>query len=143
MTQVVIDNPILNSPFLEPSRHFRFDDQGITNEIVDGRRLDSAAEIHVGQTRPVRPELVAARVAVHDPQDAGLVDLLRRQAQPAHVVAVRHQLDDEPVLVAVRPSRLLEQHLSRPHDLRVQQQVQEQTGIHLVVGQAEAVGVAG
>jgi type III restriction enzyme len=38
VTQVVIDNPILNSPFLEPSRHFRFDDQGITNEIVDGRR---------------------------------------------------------------------------------------------------------
>ncbi|MEO7888676.1 MAG: DEAD/DEAH box helicase family protein [Vicinamibacterales bacterium] len=38
MTQVVIDNPILNSPFIEPSRHFRFDDQGITNEIVEGRR---------------------------------------------------------------------------------------------------------
>ena len=38
MTQIVIDNPILNSPFLESSRHFRFDDQGITNEIVEGRR---------------------------------------------------------------------------------------------------------
>lgn len=34
MTQVVI----LNSPFAEPSRHFRFDDHGITNEIVEGRR---------------------------------------------------------------------------------------------------------
>ena len=38
MTQVVIANPVLNSPFVEPSRHFRFDDHGITNEIVEGRR---------------------------------------------------------------------------------------------------------
>jgi hypothetical protein len=34
----VIDNPILNSPFREPTRHFRFDEDGITNEIADGRR---------------------------------------------------------------------------------------------------------
>ena len=38
MAQVVIDNPILNSPFSEPTRHFKFDDQGITNEVADGRR---------------------------------------------------------------------------------------------------------
>ncbi len=38
MPPVVIDNPILNSPFREPTRHFRFDDDGITNEIADGRR---------------------------------------------------------------------------------------------------------
>ena len=41
MSQVVIENPILNSPFDEPTRHFRFDDEGITNEIVDGRRTSS------------------------------------------------------------------------------------------------------
>lgn len=41
MRQVVIENPILNSPFEEPSRHFRFSDEGITNEIVDGRRSSS------------------------------------------------------------------------------------------------------
>jgi type III restriction enzyme len=41
MTQVVIDNPILNSPFEEPTRHFRFDDDGITNEVVEGRRVSS------------------------------------------------------------------------------------------------------
>jgi type III restriction enzyme len=34
----VIENPILNSPFIEPSRHFRFDEDGITSEIVDERR---------------------------------------------------------------------------------------------------------
>ncbi len=38
MRQVTIENPILNSPFEEPSRYFRFDDEGITNEIVAGRR---------------------------------------------------------------------------------------------------------
>ncbi len=41
MTQVVIENPIINSPFDEPTRHFRFTDEGITNEIVDGRRTSA------------------------------------------------------------------------------------------------------
>jgi len=38
MSQVVIENPIINSPFDEPGRHFKFDDEGITNEIAEGRR---------------------------------------------------------------------------------------------------------
>jgi type III restriction enzyme len=37
----VIPNPIINSPFEEPCRHFRFDDEGITNEIVEERRNSS------------------------------------------------------------------------------------------------------
>jgi type III restriction enzyme len=37
----IIDNPILNSPFWEPTRHWRFGDTGITNEIVEGRRASS------------------------------------------------------------------------------------------------------
>ena len=41
MSQVVIENPIINSPFDEPTRHFRFSDEGITNEIVDERRTSS------------------------------------------------------------------------------------------------------
>ncbi len=41
MSQVVIENPIINSPFDEPTRHFRFSDEGITNEIVEGRRPSS------------------------------------------------------------------------------------------------------
>jgi type III restriction enzyme len=39
--QVVIENPIINSPFDEPTRHFRFSDEGITDEEVDGRRTSS------------------------------------------------------------------------------------------------------
>ena len=41
MRQVVIENPIINSPYDEPARHFRFNDEGITDEIVDGRRISS------------------------------------------------------------------------------------------------------
>jgi hypothetical protein len=39
--QVVIENPVINSPFDEPKRHFRFSDEGITNEIIEGRRVSS------------------------------------------------------------------------------------------------------
>jgi type III restriction enzyme len=39
MNHVVIENPINNSPFDEPNRHFLFTDKGITNEIVDGRPI--------------------------------------------------------------------------------------------------------
>lgn len=38
MPQTVIENPIINSPFAMPQRHFRHDDHGITPEIVEGRR---------------------------------------------------------------------------------------------------------
>jgi type III restriction enzyme len=41
MSQVVIENPIINSPFNEPTRHFRFSDEGITDEVVAGRRISS------------------------------------------------------------------------------------------------------
>jgi type III restriction enzyme len=39
--QIVIENPILNAPFAAPARHFRFDDDGITDEVVEGRRPSS------------------------------------------------------------------------------------------------------
>jgi hypothetical protein len=39
MKQVVIENPILNSPFEEPRRYFKFTDEGITDEIVEARRV--------------------------------------------------------------------------------------------------------
>jgi type III restriction enzyme len=41
MKQVVIENPVINSPFDEPKRHFRFSDEGITNEIIEQRRISS------------------------------------------------------------------------------------------------------
>ncbi len=41
MPQVVIENPVLNSPYEEPSRHFYFDEDGITDKVVASRRLSS------------------------------------------------------------------------------------------------------
>ena len=41
MAPVVIEQPVINSPFMEPSRHFKFGDHGITNAIVSGRRVSS------------------------------------------------------------------------------------------------------
>ena len=41
MSQVVIENPIINSPFDEPTKHFQFGDEGITNEVTEGRRTSS------------------------------------------------------------------------------------------------------
>ena len=38
MSQAVIENPVINSPFDEPKRHFRFAENGITDEILPGRR---------------------------------------------------------------------------------------------------------
>ena len=41
MPKVAIENPILNSPFEEPTRHFDFDEDGITDRVVDSRRISS------------------------------------------------------------------------------------------------------
>jgi type III restriction enzyme len=38
MPDAIIENPIINSPFREPSRHFKFEREGITNAIIEGRR---------------------------------------------------------------------------------------------------------
>ncbi|MDO8616111.1 MAG: DEAD/DEAH box helicase family protein [Dehalococcoidia bacterium] len=41
MSDVTIENPILNSPYEEPRRHFRFEEDGITNDVVETRRVSS------------------------------------------------------------------------------------------------------
>ena len=41
MKQEVIENPILNSPFEEPNCYFKFAEEGITNEIIEERRISS------------------------------------------------------------------------------------------------------
>jgi type III restriction enzyme len=54
VAQVVIENPILNSPFAEPSRHFRFDEtNNITTDILPGRRPSSHV-VPVAQPRARR-----------------------------------------------------------------------------------------
>ena len=41
MPDVVIENPIINSPFEEPKRHFYFSDTGITDKMVEARRISA------------------------------------------------------------------------------------------------------
>ncbi len=41
MKQVVIENPILNTPFEEPQRHWKFSHEGITDEVEEKRRISS------------------------------------------------------------------------------------------------------
>ena len=41
MADRIIENPIINSPYRAPDRHFAFDLNGITNNIVLGRRPSS------------------------------------------------------------------------------------------------------
>jgi type III restriction enzyme len=45
MPDVLIENPILNSPFEEPTRHFRFTEDGITNDVVEKRRSRTKVEL--------------------------------------------------------------------------------------------------
>ena len=35
MATTTIENPVINSPFEEPQRHYRFTDTGITNKVGD------------------------------------------------------------------------------------------------------------
>jgi type III restriction enzyme len=56
VTDVVIDNPILNPPYEEPSRHFRFSDEGITDEVAEGRRR-SGYFVPVPAARTRQPQL--------------------------------------------------------------------------------------
>ena len=54
MKQVAIENPILNSPYVEPTRHFKFDDaNSITAEVLTGRRPSSHV-VPVAQPRARR-----------------------------------------------------------------------------------------
>jgi hypothetical protein len=55
MTQVTIENPIINSPYDEPSRHFRFSDEGITNEVEAGRRRSRSNFRDAARPCPDRP----------------------------------------------------------------------------------------
>jgi type III restriction enzyme len=42
MPQIVIENPILNSPYREPTRHFRFDANNEITDIIDAGRRGSS-----------------------------------------------------------------------------------------------------
>jgi type III restriction enzyme len=50
MADLVIENPVINSPYVEPGRHFVFAHDGIANEIADGR-LESTFFVPIAPVR--------------------------------------------------------------------------------------------
>ncbi len=55
MTKDTIRNPVINSPFDEPERHFQFSDEGITSNIAPERRVSSYF-IPIAKPKKKKPE---------------------------------------------------------------------------------------
>jgi len=74
----VIDNPILNRPYNEPTRHFAFDDEGITDLVEDSRRPSSffvpVPRLRKGTRQLELAELIADQIWLND-----LVNRIREQ----------------------------------------------------------------
>ncbi len=76
-TKGVIQNPILNSPFLEPRRHFEFTAEGVTDTVVEGRR-PSSYFIPIPQPRK-GPQLELKGVEPEEKREIVLVNGLRER----------------------------------------------------------------
>lgn len=55
MSKTVITQPIINSPFEEPKRHYLFDNHGITNTVHPGRR-PSSYFVPIAKPRSSKPD---------------------------------------------------------------------------------------
>ncbi|HEY9768660.1 MAG TPA: hypothetical protein V6C71_09195 [Coleofasciculaceae cyanobacterium] len=72
MKSVVIENPSVNSPFSKPQRHFRFDDEGITSEMVEQRRT---SQYFIPIAKPKKKDK-----QLHDlVEENGFINDIRRQ----------------------------------------------------------------
>jgi len=74
----VIDNPILNRPYDEPSRHFAFDEEGITDRIEDARR-PSSYFVPVPRPRKGTRQLELAELTADQIRLNELVNRIREQ----------------------------------------------------------------
>jgi type III restriction enzyme len=93
-----ITNPVINGPYDEPARHFVFDDDGITDEIADGRRR-SEYFIPVPQTKKIGAQLqfdnewtrnrIRSNEFVNDVR--GRVEIWRKRGYP-HVTPTTRRL---------------------------------------------------
>ena len=117
MADRIIENPIINSPYRAPDSHFRFDDGGITNEIVPGRR---PSQYFIPVPRPRKrgqqieldfAEFTADKIRTNDfvNQVRDRVDIWRKQGYPHVTPTTRRLLEywsdperDNPILFAQR-----------------------------------------
>ena len=65
MSKVTIDNPVINSPFEEPQRHFKFTQRGITEDIEEGRRQ---SEYFIPMPKPRKQSKDAQMTLLPDPE---------------------------------------------------------------------------
>jgi type III restriction enzyme len=100
MKQVIIENPVINSPFEEPQRHHEFDaDGGPTGNILEGRRVSSYF-VPIAQPRKkakqglLYDEEVKSRVEENKEinQIRAKVRLWRDQGYPGDITSVTRQL---------------------------------------------------
>ena len=82
MAQVVIENPVINSPLQEPGRHFRFDGDGITNHIDSSRRASVYLVRHAYFTGAEEPYDKLKRALRAEIDEAAWSDLYSTQSRP-------------------------------------------------------------
>lgn len=113
MADRVIDNPIINSPYHPPSRHFAFDHDGITSHIVESRRR---SEYFVPVPRPRKKAQLELPLTTDDIKANDQINRIRarvdrwRQAGYPHVTPTTRRLleywsapeRDNPVLFCQR-----------------------------------------
>ncbi len=65
MAKVTIENPVINSPFEKPQRHFVFTQRGITEDIEEGRRQ---SEYFIPMPKPKKQSQDAQMKLLPDPE---------------------------------------------------------------------------
>ena len=93
-----ITNPVINGPYDEPTQYFKFDDDGITDEILHGRRrseyfIPVPASKKAGAQLQLDNEWTAERIRPNDfvNEVRGRVDLWRKRGY-AHVTPTTRRL---------------------------------------------------
>ena len=117
MADRIIENPIINSPYRPPDRYFKFDDEGITNEVVPGRR---PSQYFIPVPKPRKKgqqieldfaEFTADKIRLNDfvNEVRGRVDIWRKQGYQSVTPTTRRLLEfwsdperDNPILFAQR-----------------------------------------
>lgn len=121
MTDRAIENPILNGPFTMPSRHWRFDDDGITNDVAEGRRK-SEYFIPVPQAQRLSGQLSLAsdwtsdRLLANEQvnQIRGKVDVWRQMGRPGTTATTKALLAHWTAPDRGRPCSSVRSRRSRP-----------------------------
>jgi type III restriction enzyme len=88
MPQIVIENPILNSPYREPTRHFRFDANNEISDIIDAGRRGSSYFLPIATPKKkVAPGLFDA--IEEKKAESGHVNSIRRLVKGCATLAGR------------------------------------------------------